>query len=202
MLKISIISVIMCFLLASCATAKPAATTTQTSPAPPQTVEPVKNSADQASNTAPGSTPETPKAEAGKVSGISTNDLTFVISGKTFKAKDTIDTVISALGKGYAYSEAPSCDHDGVDKIFKYSGVEFNTFPDGSKDIINEIIITDTQHKTSRGIVVGNSKDDVIARYGSDYQKKGLALVYPGNGSSLWFYFKGNTVSSISLSAE
>jgi hypothetical protein len=116
-----------------------------------------------------------------------------------FAAHQNISDVINALGDDYAYSEAISCDHDGLDKVYIYDGVEFYTYPNGESDLISEIILTSDKHKTPAGVSVRDSKNAVTAIYGDDFITEGAAIVYKSDASELWFYISENAVEYISL---
>ena len=133
---------------------------------------------------------------------LSENDLAFSIDGKAFRLGDSIALVTAALGTDYTYSETISCEYDGMDKIFTYDGVEFYTYPDGKNDFLHEVILITSKYKTARGITVSDSKDQVTAAYGEDFEDKDGIWVYKADAGALWFYFTGDTVRSISLSKE
>ncbi|MDR1328822.1 MAG: hypothetical protein LBK23_04405 [Oscillospiraceae bacterium] len=126
------------------------------------------------------------------------------LSGEDFKlsgvaVRRNIAEVLDAFGGGYEYSEAISCDHDGMDKVYVYGGIEFYTYPDGENDLVNEIIVTSGAYKTPRGVGVGDGTDAVVAAYGDNFSSEGAAIVYSGDAAELWFYISDGAVEYISL---
>lgn len=133
---------------------------------------------------------------------LTEKDLAFSIEGREFRLDDDIALVAAALGTSYEYSEAVSCEYDGMDKIFTYDGVEFYTYPNGKQDFLHEIILLTSKYRTARGIAVNDSKDRVLAAYGGGFEDKDGIWVYKTGAGALWFYFTGDAVRSVSLAKE
>jgi len=133
---------------------------------------------------------------------LSANDLVLSIGGKEFRLDDNIALVTAVLGTEYEYSETISCEYDGMDKIFTYDGVEFYTYPEGEEDFLHEILLLTPKYQTARGIAVDDSKDQVTAAYGEEFEDKGGIWVYKADSGALWFYFTGDTVRSVSFAKE
>ena len=141
-----------------------------------------------------------PKTEIISAPKLSSSDFVISIGGTKIKLGDNVQNAINACGSGYEYSEAVSCVHDGMDKVYTYNDVEFYTYPDGSIDRINEIILTSPAYQTSRGITVSNSIDMVNNAYGNEYADNNQYFVsYKDTDGILSFYRSGDTVTSISI---
>ncbi len=81
----------------------------------------------------------------------------------------------------YEYSESISCAYNGLDKIYDYSdnGFIVYTYPDGDKDYVLEVVVTDEGIKQlDDKVYVGMSKDELIALFGSEYTEDGDVLTY------------------------
>ena len=105
--------------------------------------------------------------------------------------------VLEALGEPLSYFEAASCAFDGLDKTYTYAGFQILTRPDGDKDYINSIILTDDSVTTPEGVYIGVTEADVTAKYGTPAQKTDTLLSYTDGGTALNFILKNGTVISI-----
>jgi len=152
----------------------------------------------------------TPAANAGGPAGnpgaaakLSNSDFTVFIGGKKIKPGDDIENAVEARGSDYEYSEAISCEHDGMDKTYSYNNVEFYTYPDGSADRIDEIMLITPDYQTYKGIGVNDSLEKVIDAYGAGYSDKNeYYITYEGPGGALRFYLTGDTVTGVSIARD
>lgn len=110
--------------------------------------------------------------------------------------------VLSALGEPKSYFEAESCAFEGLDKTYTYSGFVITTRPDGDKDYVNAIALTDDSVTTPEGIYIGSSADDVAAAYGQCDTQSDTLMGYVKGGSVLNFILDGDKVISIEYLAE
>ena len=134
--------------------------------------------------------------------GFADADLVLTIGEEEYRCRDNIESVIAKLGDGYEYAEGRSCDYDGLDKTFIYEVAEFYTWPLGDGDIVNEVYTQSAEVNTSKGIAVGDSKQDVLAAYGGGCEDSGWQLIYRSeSGVSLCFDLDGDVVTAISLTA-
>lgn len=105
--------------------------------------------------------------------------------------------VLSALGEPKEYFEAESCAFEGMDKTYTYSGFVITTRPDGEKDFVNSIALTDDSVTTPEGVYIGSSDADVRAAYGEDAGTLSGALCYTKGGTDLNFILEDGKVISI-----
>ncbi|MDR1117414.1 MAG: hypothetical protein LBL09_04120 [Oscillospiraceae bacterium] len=152
-----------------------------------------------------GESDETP---AGDAPGFGKSDLYLVIGGTKYYCDRDINDIISTFGEDYEYSEAISCAYDGLDKTYGYGDFEVLTYPDGDKDYVQEIYVFGGSAQTSKGIKLGDSKDDVTELYGEG-NDTGYLLTYElpasnekSEGASLYFTFDGDRVSAMAITAE
>ncbi len=78
---------------------------------------------------------------------------------------DDMADVLAKLGEPLKYFEAASCAFKGLDKTYTYSGFIITTRPEGDKDFVNSILLTDDSVSTPEGIYIGCSKEKAIAAY-------------------------------------
>lgn len=145
--------------------------------------------------------------KASPAPGFGHEDLYLNIDGKPYSLNINIETVIAGLGSDYTYSEAISCDYDGLDKTFIYDVAEFYTFPLPEGDVVNEIYTDSTSVSTSKLIHSGAAKEDVIAVYGQDCEDTGYQLIYrlPDSDEkvgSLCFDIENDMVKSIYITTQ
>lgn len=116
--------------------------------------------------------------------------------GFVFKYKDVeitphakMEPIHSALGKEDNYFESDSCAFQGKDKVYTYGSVVIATYPDGDADYVYTIELKDDTVTTAKGIAIGSTKDDVIAKYGEAQEDTGVALLYEKGSSTLSFSY-------------
>ena len=122
--------------------------------------------------------------QAEAADNFSQNDLAIYLDGTRFYLNMDIRNVITVLGDDYAFYKSISCEHDGYDKSFLYSGIEFYTYPMAHGDIVFEIFTTRPEASTSRGIRIGATAADVLAAYGDEGAVTAHEIVYSLSASS------------------
>ena len=181
-----LLALVMVFALCACGGDEPAGESG--TPAPVQSGEP----AGQPSET-PGSQPGTEPAP-----GPATSDAYVFLTGKgnSVSVNQDMAEVLAAEGEPLSYFEAESCAFNGLDKTYTYAGFVISTRPEGEKDFVNSILLTDDSVTTPEGAYIGCPKADVIAAYGEG-DEVGLSLSYAKGDCTLNFIFDGDTVISI-----
>ncbi len=104
--------------------------------------------------------------------------------------------ILSAIGEPLSYFEAASCAFSGLDKTYTYAGFVITTRPDGEKDYVNSIFLTDDSVTTPEGLYIGVSADTVISTYGEGTKTETLISYKDGN-TLLNFILKNGSVISI-----
>ncbi len=113
-------------------------------------------------------------------------------------AVETLSTpILEALGEPMNYFEAPSCAFVGMDKIYTYSGFEFQTYTKDEKDYIASIRFLDDSITTPEGIGLNASLEDVTAAYGKDYKQSFTQYTYTKGKCNLSFILENNEVVSV-----
>ena len=134
----------------------------------------------------PGGTPLSPYPKA----------YVFQVRGTEVAIDQDMAEVLEALGEANSYFEAASCAFDGLDKTYTYSGFVITTRPDGDRDLVNSILLTDDSVATAEGIYIGSSQADVLAAYG-DAEVAYNVIQYTLDNTTLNFILEGGTVLSI-----
>ncbi len=108
-------------------------------------------------------------------------------------------SIVEDLGEPIYYDEAPSCAHEGKSKYYTYAGIDIESYPKGSKDLVYMIALIDDTVSTAEGLRVGDSREDVIEKYGEPTTDKEKSLLYKTDGMYLNVIMtsNGKTVSQI-----
>lgn len=118
------------------------------------------------------------------------------VKGKKILLNTKISDSTSALGNTTDYSEAPSCNYDGLDKVFTYGDVSIYTYPHASGDLINEIEVNDASVSTDKGIApIGKTLAEIKGVYGEPTSTEGDTYKYKSGNSYTYFYVDGDVVS-------
>ena len=119
-------------------------------------------------------------------------------SGDTAVAIDQdMAEVLAALGEPKEYFEAESCAFEGLDKTYTYAGFVITTRPDGDRDFVNSIVLTDDSVTTPEGVYLGASAEAVTSAYGSADGATDTFLPYTKGNTALNFVLSGGKVISI-----
>lgn len=83
--------------------------------------------------------------------------------------------VLPTLGEPLDRLEAPSCVHDGMDRVYYYAGYEINTNPtaDGGEVIVS-IYLSDDSITTDEGLRIGDKAEKVTELYGEATPEGGM----------------------------
>ncbi len=122
-----------------------------------------------------------------------------VASADNFKIKIDMDMseVLTALGEPLKYFEATSCAFEGLDKTYTYAGFIVTTRPEGEKDFVNSILLTDDSVTTPEGSYIGSSPDSIKSVYGAPSEETETLLAYEDGNTVLNFILKDGAVISI-----
>ena len=124
---------------------------------------------------------------------------TFAVENKNsfeIKIDQDMSEVLGAIGEPLSYFEAASCAFEGLDKTYTYAGFSVMTRPEGEKDYVNAIFLTDDSLTTAKGIYIGATADEVIEAYG-EASKTDTLISYTDGNTTLNFILKDSKVISI-----
>ena len=89
------------------------------------------------------------------------------------------DAVLGTLGDPLNVAEAPSCIHEGMDRIYTFGGYTLTTSPDGEgTDRIQEIALLSDAVMLEGGVSVGSTLDDAVKLFGSEYTEQFGVIQY------------------------
>lgn len=137
-------------------------------------------------------------SEASGGAGSASGGYEFTKGGVTVAMNAPAADLVEKLGK-YSYFESASCAFNGLDKQYDYGSFVLTTYPIDEVDYVNSIEIKDDLVKTTEGVAIGASEDDVKAAYG-DPANAG-EYMYTKGDSKLLFVIKDGKVSSIQYQA-
>ena len=131
---------------------------------------------------------------------FSASDLVFVHNGVNISLNANMADITAAIGEPVSFSEAPSCNYEGNDKVFVYSGFTIYTYPSGDVDKILEIELTGAA--TPKGITTGMTLEQAVSAYGTNYTADGQNYKYSVSNSCLYFNIKNGKINRIGFRLE
>ena len=90
------------------------------------------------------------------------------------------EPVLKALGAPFGYGEYRSGAHSGVEKTYRFQGLNLRTYSGQDGERILGVMITEEGHQTPEGISIGDSAAQVRERFGSDAIQSGCCTVSRG----------------------
>lgn len=124
----------------------------------------------------------------------------YVLNGTTLVVGEEAAPMLEQLGEADNVFEAPSCAFTGVSYFYTYGGVQVVTYPDEHDQSLNrlyEVDLNDNTAATNEGIKVGDTYDDVVAKYGKPDQETPAYAMYAAEGKAVRFFFDGDTIKQI-----
>ena len=150
-------------------------------------------------NDTPSGSENTAPQESAQAGGENTADtFTFTTAdGKEVAVNADMADVLAELGEEQSYFEAESCAFEGLDKTYTYPGFVITTRPDGDKDYVNSIRLTDDTVSTGEGVYIGSTEADVTTAYGESTSDTEGMLSYTAGDVALNFILENGVVTSI-----
>lgn len=145
---------------------------------------------------------------SGAAGSFGAKDISLRVNGQAVTSELSPEAILGLLGDGYDYAEAVSCVYEGMDKTYTYPEAVLYTYSDAEGEHLMELYCSGGDVKTSRGIGLGASREDVVAAYGEPTSEFGITLSYELEAegdmipASLYFELRGGTVTAISIVAE
>ena len=121
----------------------------------------------------------------------------FVYNNTTVTPHAKMAELINSLGNPTTYEESESCYYQGLDKDYTYPGFKLRTYPVDGVDYVLNVCFVDDSVTTPEGIMLGSSKDEVIATYGNSYKEENGSMVYIKGKTELRIRFSDSGVSAI-----
>lgn len=106
------------------------------------------------------------------------------------------EPVLKALGAPFGYGEYRSGAHSGVEKTYRFQGLNLRTYSGQDGERILGVMITEEGHQTPEGISIGDSAAQVRECFGSDAIQSGCCTVSRG-GEKMVVMLEHNIVTAI-----
>lgn len=98
-------------------------------------------------------------------------DQPVTVNGVKIALDDEAKDVLSEMGERLDYDETPTCNYEGMDKIYVYNGFKLETYTLKNIEYIRKIQMMDDSHTTPEGLRVGDSEATVTELYGDPTKK-------------------------------
>lgn len=121
----------------------------------------------------------------------------FVYNNTTVIPHAKMSELLNGLGDPTTYEESNSCYYQGLDKDYTYPGFKLRTYPVDGVDYVLNVCFTDDSVTTPEGIMLGSTRDEVIAAYGSSFLEENGNTIYTKGKTELRFRFSENGVTAI-----
>ncbi len=114
------------------------------------------------------------------------------------------DKLTETYGEAMNVAEAPSCIHEGTDRIYTYNGFTITTMPDGTgKDRIMEVSLLSDAVMLKGGVSIGSTAEDVKRVFGEDYTEQFGVWQFKKDGVNISVVLDEDAcVSSLVIAAE
>jgi hypothetical protein len=126
--------------------------------------------------------------------GAKKDGFVFKYKGINIYLGEHIERILGELEPAMDYKEENSCSFEGLAKIYFYNGFEVATYLKGrtDKDRVFAITFNDDSISTTEGICIGQTLDDMVSIYGTEYEE---ILGY----YTYCRYAKGGTILSFNI---
>jgi hypothetical protein len=162
-----------------------------------------------AGNDADGVVPIEAETETGE--GETKNDTPQTSKGYYFVYNDVnielglpVAGIVDELGPARDFYSYPSCAFEGDEKTYVYDGFEITTYMRyvGDTDRIYALVFWDDSVATVEGLRIGDSYEEMVAAYGTEYEEIPGCYVYVREGIALSFSLQDNVIVSITYFVE
>lgn len=144
-----------------------------------------------------GSTTGTSASSGGTTTGSEPSGYYFETNGVVIQIDAPAAPILEKLGEPMNYFEAKSCAFDGMDKIYSYSGYEFQTYTLEDVDYVFSIRFLDDSVSTREGISLNASLEDVTKAYGAEYETSTKQVIFKDTGCKLTFLMADDAVAAV-----
>lgn len=123
-----------------------------------------------------------------------------VLGSKTEITLDApAEPVLAALGTPFGYGERKSAAHRGVEKTYRFSGLDVRTYESRDGERILGVMITGGGFHTPEGITVGDTAARVRECFGPESIREGCCTVCR-TGEQMVLTLENNVVTAITYS--
>jgi len=112
--------------------------------------------------------------------------------------------VLAKLGDPLSVAEAPSCIHEGTDRVYTFNGYTLTTSPDADgTDRIYEVALVSDAVTLEGGVYIGAELAKAEALFGTDYTEQFGVLQYSIENVKVSVVLDGDScISSLVITAE
>ncbi len=112
------------------------------------------------------------------------------------------EEAVSSLGTPIDIMEAPSCIHEGTDKVYTFDGFSITTSPDaeGGQYIAEFTLLSDLA-ALENGLTIGSPAEELSDMFGETYEEQFGVRTYTLDTVTVSVLVDGDTVSGITVSA-
>ncbi len=123
-------------------------------------------------------------------------------NGVTVTIGGPADEFIALAGEPLDYMEAPSCIHEGFDKVYTFDGYSVTTSPsaDGEQYIAEISLISDAV-ALENGLMIGSDSAVVEVAFGTNFEEQFGVRKYILAGAAVSIIFDGDIVTGITISS-
>ncbi len=113
------------------------------------------------------------------------------------------DALNATLGEPLDYMEAPSCIHEGYDKVYVFDGYSISTSPkaDGTQ-YVSELSLTSDVVAIDGTLMIGCDVSAIEAKFGTDYTEEFGIRSYALDGATASVMLDGDAVVGITIAAN
>ncbi len=128
---------------------------------------------------------------------------TVSLSGTAVTIGGDADALIATLGEPLDYMEAPSCIHEGYDKVYVYDGYSISTSPraDGTQ-YVSELSLTSDVVAIDGTLMIGCDVSAIEAKFGTDYTEEFGIRSYALDGATASVMLDSDVVIGITIAAN
>ncbi|MDR0220263.1 MAG: hypothetical protein LBI54_02530 [Lachnospiraceae bacterium] len=112
--------------------------------------------------------------------------------------------IVAKLGPAKDFYVYPSCAFEGDEKTYVYNGFELVTYMRDANDTdrVYSLIFWDDSVATVEGLCIGDSYEEMVAAYGTEYEEIPSCYIYVQDGVALSFSTQDDIITSITYFIE
>jgi len=139
-----------------------------------------------------------PEESDASTTAVTQNDsFVFVYNNTSVTPHAKMAELLNGMGDPTTYEESNSCYYQGLDKDYTYPGFKLRTYPLDGVDYVLNICFVDDSIATPEGIMLGSTRDEVIAAYGNAFTEENGNTIYTKGKTELRFRFSEESVVAI-----
>lgn len=140
-------------------------------------------------------------SESGNINKENSKGVEYYITYKGTKIEldKKADSVLSALGTPKSTASLGDCGGFGTQTKYVYDDIVVYTLKNDNGETIDQITLSNDIVETEKGICIGSSSEDVLAKYGDPTSRSDSRLEYANGSLYLKFSLDNGEVKSINF---